>query len=701
MNAYGAIVFAAGFALGVGLCVSLRPRLQFSGSREVVGWVTVNGYPKQQELLYFAGALVIIPLVSVGLWLVWMLWARLLARVLCQSHDTIRRRYALTFAPLVLVLARLWTPEPAHLFVLPLFLLLVANVFLLANDLFGTRIRKLADRSIRCPWQRARPVVDYLLIPVFLYAVNYRGPLNGPIDLYHEGERLAPLNALLQGAIPFRDVYIQHGLFADAWRPLLAAKLFGATVAADRLMGALLGPLTAATFYVFAIQVLGSRIGAFLLAWTLSSGLCSDFSPALGGRLAPAYLALAMVAIIVRDQLRPSERRAFILAGLSGIITFIAIINSLEIGLFTLVSCLVCLTLVGGSQASRAVGHAGASAFAPVLVFLAAAALAALPLAIYLGIQGALGDALRNATIQVRYQSDAWGLPFPELIPALRSVSSVETFKTFLLSRTFACYFPPVVYAITLTVLAFRLVNGRFAAEPSSMRLVLTVIAGVVFFRTLLGRSDRDHFYGLAFAWLLVAHFMVRRALSIGREIRHVIGGMDANLPVLAWHVVLFVFPLAYTLALADPTETLRRARLTFQSHGAAKPLLSHPIPRGGGIDVGELQAAEINSVVQYIQDNTGRTETIFDFSGRPAYYFLANRQSATRYFAVSYAVTETLQREVIQDLERHGTRLVLFAVGGMDGIPNTQRQRVIAEYLARNFVDSGGTENVRFLMRK
>lgn len=69
MRAYGAIVFAAGFALGVGLCIAFRPQLQFSGSREVVGWASVNGYPKQQELLYFAGALVIIPPVSIGVWL--------------------------------------------------------------------------------------------------------------------------------------------------------------------------------------------------------------------------------------------------------------------------------------------------------------------------------------------------------------------------------------------------------------------------------------------------------------------------------------------------------------------------------------------------------------------------------------------------------------------------------------------------------
>ena len=40
---------------------------------------------------------------------------------------------------------------------------------------------------------------EYILIPVFIYLLIYNGNINGGIDMFHEGERLAPLNEMLHG----------------------------------------------------------------------------------------------------------------------------------------------------------------------------------------------------------------------------------------------------------------------------------------------------------------------------------------------------------------------------------------------------------------------------------------------------------------------------------------------------------------------
>ena len=74
-----------------------------------------------------------------------------------------------------------------------------------------------------------RRLLVYLLVPVLIYALHYSGWIHGDIDLFHEGERLAPLNEMLHGGIPYGDVYLQHGLFQNAYLSWTASKTFGPT----------------------------------------------------------------------------------------------------------------------------------------------------------------------------------------------------------------------------------------------------------------------------------------------------------------------------------------------------------------------------------------------------------------------------------------------------------------------------------------
>ena len=98
-----------------------------------------------------------------------------------------------------------------------------------------------------------------LLIGVYvLYfglATTASVPLLGDIDWLHEGERLGTAQKVLDGGLPFRDVYLPHGLFPEVIRPLLAFQMFGESLAADRLVGLLIEPLAyvAAVFYLWRL----------------------------------------------------------------------------------------------------------------------------------------------------------------------------------------------------------------------------------------------------------------------------------------------------------------------------------------------------------------------------------------------------------------------------------------------------------------
>lgn len=80
-------------------------------------------------------------------------------------------------------------------------------------------------------------------------------PLFSQIEWLHEGERLGTAQMVLDGGLPFRDVYLTHGLFSNVLRPLIAFSMFGESVAADRLFGLLIEPAAymAAAFYLWKV----------------------------------------------------------------------------------------------------------------------------------------------------------------------------------------------------------------------------------------------------------------------------------------------------------------------------------------------------------------------------------------------------------------------------------------------------------------
>lgn len=101
-----------------------------------------------------------------------------------------------------------------------------------------------------------RLLAFYILIPMFLYIYLYDGQsIHGPVDLFHEGERLAPLNALLRGGIPFRDIYIQHGLFQNVGKAWLASLFGGPSLASLRLTERFIVPLGYIAIYLLGLQV--------------------------------------------------------------------------------------------------------------------------------------------------------------------------------------------------------------------------------------------------------------------------------------------------------------------------------------------------------------------------------------------------------------------------------------------------------------
>ena len=100
--------------------------------------------------------------------------------------------------------------------------------------------------------------LNTFFLPVFIYLLTYSGNIHGNIDLFHEGERLAPLNEMLRGGVPFRDIYVQHGLFQNAYLAWFGGQFFEPTLFGLRTMERILNPLGYVALYLLGLQVFGA-----------------------------------------------------------------------------------------------------------------------------------------------------------------------------------------------------------------------------------------------------------------------------------------------------------------------------------------------------------------------------------------------------------------------------------------------------------
>ncbi len=626
---------------------------QFHNNFDIVGWVSAHQYPKQRELIAYVGAFGCVILGVVSGWFLMSIYApSLVSRDSLSATSTI--------------------PNPS--------------------------------RWPRLP-SRWRVAVVWILIPILLYLYLYDGRnIHGAVDLFHEGERLAPLNSLLRDGIPFRDIYIQHGLFQNVGKPLLAAKLGTPSLASLRAVERLIVPVGYLAFYLLGLQVFRSWLTAVALILFASSQ-----SFWVSDRHALGLLAVAALVHALHHRESPctqSDKRwwrfmwtdRWILV--SGLLTTLAFFYSTEVGLYTFAAAGLFLGIWGITRRDNQL----LQRWLPLSCYVIGALSALIPFVLYFGWYGALDDLIRNTFIQTAYQIPTWGLPYPSLLPALREITSFTAIKEFVLGETFRWYFPGIVYLIATGVLTFRAVRGGFWTQPSNAVLFIVLLEGVLLFRTALGRSDFGHLiYGSTLFWVFL---LIALESSLAYGIRQMRGNGPSLRKVGSLLVPVLVFGTFgwYVYSVHHPLDAVRD-RVKRVVRGETFPRTSPVVwDRLGALQIEDSQRAHLQRVVAFIQQNTRPEEPIFDFSSQGAYYFFADRPSATRYHQIAYAATPAMQREVIRDLEQTRTRLVIYRTGGwfdkIDGIPATERHPLIARYLDKHYTQAADIDGTVILLR-
>jgi hypothetical protein len=696
LRVWAGVVAAGAVSLSLGAGLELSKHLEFTyrNSSGVIGWLSIHEYPKQQEMFYILLALAGVPGAVAAAWGAWLLVARGLARRSARPVEQALKATACAFAPLTLLWYGIFHPDRLAVTLAVTLGLAVIGALGAAAFLPHAPARPAAPlgehgaREIPAPAPpaRFRPILTYGIVPILIYLGTYTNSVDGRIDLFHEGERLAPLVQLRHGGISFRDAFVQHGLAQDVTLGWLGESLFSPTLEGVRTLEAYLEPLVYVGLYLVGTQVFRWPIVTSLLLVVLAFVEASPLWPrAFFSRLTLGYIAIALLAgcVVRRAGGRPFDPRSIsawrIL--LAGVLTGAALWHSLEVGIYTLTTGALFLFVCGaGSGPERWLDR-----LRPLGVLLTAAAAVVVFGALPFVARGALPDLARNLGEQLAYQTDAYGIRFPPFLATL-GIAQSDGWAAYLGSPGFRRYLPILGFVAAAAYLTHRLLAGDVWRSEGSLKLLVVLLAGVAFFRSAIGRADHFHLvFGSVWLWVFCLMPLDRVAGRLAdRWRRRERIGLRATALLVA--VAAFSTWAGFFLS---PDAFLRDHWRQIRENPFARARIPTTIPGAGAIAIPADQAVEVRGVVDYIRGNTAPGERIYDFTNQGAYYYFSDRPSATRLFMMTQAVTAALEREVIGALDRHHVNLVLFsgaATDKLDDIWNDERRPLIAAYLEGNF---------------
>jgi len=596
-------------------------------------------------------------------WLVFLLVARIAAFTFDLTTETALQRIGIAALPLVIL------PALALLFIPGSKAISIVLVMVLVALPLTLRTRTPVDG------RTVRNLVAYAILPFLLFCISYASTasLTQWIDLFHRGESLGPASDLLRGKVPFRDVFVLHGLLEDGQLDTWLMEFFGRSVNVVILRPVILGSAAVAMLWYLGMVIFDS-IPLAMFSILLGAVTTVDNERALLEILAIALLIGAL------------RRNSSWLACFSGVAAGVTIFYSLDIGLYTVgggVLAILAMTLNRGL----------AERIRPLLVFLVGVGLGMMPFLLYLGMRGAIGAFVTTSFVAIPRIIDAiWSLPFPDLTTTFRRNLNLHTLADFVLSDQFRFILNILVIGIALIVLVQR----RVARRAGSLDLSLAVLTAFAILtqRSALGRADFPHQYFSAF---LIGPMILILLVLLGRATITLWRTHDRAVQAFIALAMAMVVPLvAVVLWVPD----IANMRLDDMTHYLGR------VSRIGWIDpAAEEILGRIEGVKGVVNELSKPGQPIFDFSNQPALYFFCDRPNPTRFYQVPILSPREYQIETIQALERSRPPLVIrhspqeFDV--FDGIGNSIRAQAVAAYIDDHYSYARSTRGVEIWRRR
>jgi hypothetical protein len=507
-----------------------------------------------------------------------------------------------------------------------------------------------------------RAAVALVAAPVALYVFMAVLPGElGTFDAYEEGQAVAAAELVRDGAFPWRDLMVSHGLMSDVFRGAVGFTLFDDSrwglAAADAV---LLEPLAWIALYYLCAYLFWTNwlylVGTQLVILT---GLVS----AIEIRLILVPIVLLLLAALLR-QASVGRAVAFtLLVAVQMIVTPEALVVVLAV-----VAALVAFEF---SYAER--GRGVARSYRRTALCLGTALGIAVAWSLFLATFRALDD---------------WAFSFAATVPSHRLTGGIEA----LVPKTEFEVLAPIALVLVVYAIVVIRVRMRRAFAYQDWVMVAMGLLTVLYFTKFLSRADRHHL-DQSFAVVVPLLFYVTfRGVTFGEAwLRRF-----TDRPWLSWvprrHTL--TLPLLVVLVLLAP-EPLQDAVRAAPGHFAADVANEPEVARIGYARPGENDSRLLRSLDDGLRQLLPPGATVFDFSNSPGtLHYLLGRQPSTRYYHVGFAIRKRTQSDLVDRLAASPAGVVVLTSDGAfnslpawDGVANQVRHYDVSAYLLDHYV--------------
>ncbi len=515
-------------------------------------------------------------------------------------------------------------------------------------------------------------------------------------NLFDEGQILVGAQQVAMGRVPYRDFWTAYAP-GQYWAIGSLFKIFGPFLLVERLWDILLRAALATLAYVMSRDATNPRhalvVWAFALAWLW-------FVNFYGYPLIPGTLFALMAVHFILSCHKDEHRRSRLF--LAGVSAGVAGLFRQDIGVYTILVCMAFLLFVEiRSPTNPAIQTAPRNRLATAAVFIAGVLTVTAPAIVYLLIEVPLAD-LTYALLT--YPSSIYAptrsLPFPSLVPHLAAMAGGRSpgVSTGHFAQAFAIYLPWLAAGLgAATVWQLqRTARLRIGARSGLLTVALLTALVLIFSLKSLVRPHVVHvIHSLIPAFMLISFFQF------------------ASRGALRWMsnaiVILLALIMAYPPLNMLYTTHLQRPTVHSAGTGAAS-IQSGDGPLANGIAgihrwphpaAGFAMERDLAAAAAFIAANTTPEDRIFLANGRHdrifandvIFYFMAQRQPATKYYEFNPGVTTSakIQTLIVEDLEESRVSWVVVSRRNDKNIePNlsalSSGVRILDSYLSANF---------------
>ena len=529
---------------------------------------------------------------------------------------------------------------------------------------------RAATPGLRDAWERRAIVLVVGPVGLFLLVAFLPGDL-GTIHLFEEGQILAGAEITRDGAFPWRDLLVVHGLLHDVW-----TGLFGSGVIEDSRWGVFAGqqllivPLSWVALYYLCAY----------LFWTNWLFLLGSQLLVVTGQIFAIHYRLGLIPIVLLLLAALLHRATVVRAVAFTTVLFVQAIVTPE-ALWSVPANLGVILLFELYYREKRRGLA--KNLRRTWLCVASASLLVLGWSVFLLGYGALGDFVFSYRAFIPGHQLTGGVPRGTYGAVLGRTNIGEHYEDF------AVLAP--VFAILVAMLFFVVRTRTRRPLAVSDWVMLAAVAFVLpYYAKFLSRTDHVyHSFAMAVPPVL---YVVYRAVTYAETRLASVTRTRGASWFPARHTI--TLPLLLVLLVSAPValeDAVRSVSYRFAPDVAEEPELALV----GYAREGKNDIRMFEEVGRALDSLLEPRDAVFDFSNTPGlFHYLLGRPASNRYYHVSIAIRQRTQTDLIRLLDQDRPKAVVFTSSGIGGsasvwdkLSSQVRHYDVSEYLLDHYV--------------